>query len=47
MAMITPAPRIGKTTGAAMPARPVRKPTKSRKPVMQAMQPVARGLINR
>jgi hypothetical protein len=47
MAVIIPAPRIGKTT-VAMPARPVRKPTKSRKLVMQpVLQPVARGLINR
>jgi hypothetical protein len=45
--MITPAPRIGKTTGAAMPTRPVRKPMKSRKPASKLAMPIARGLINR
>lgn len=50
MAIVTPAPRIGKTTGSVMPLRPVRKsakakPRKSSKPMMQMH--MAPGLINR
>lgn len=52
MAVITPAPRIGKTTGAVRPTRPVRKSAKAkpRKPVKQiaaTQMPMAPGLINR
>lgn len=48
MAVLTPAPRIGKTTG-AMPTRPVRKPAGKRKPLKQkpAALQVTPGLINR
>jgi hypothetical protein len=49
VAIVAPAPRIGKFAGPAMPARAVRKPPKARKAAKQKpiIQPLAPGLINR
>lgn len=49
MAIVTPAPRIGKFAGGVAPVqKPARKPTKARKPKPKPIiQPLAPGLINR